>query len=118
MSALAIASEAVVYNVECRACGNIHQPRPKSPLWWQAKKHSEKGFLDAIRISGKECGCVEKPHLPDAPFRVLGFDWEGGAYDIPCLTFVEAVKLYIEYKYDTVFITGVSERVKNKLSFM
>jgi hypothetical protein len=118
MSALAPVSDTTEFNVECLSCCNVHQPRPKSSLWWQAKKRWEQGFIDALRINGEECGCIEKPYLPNAPFRVFGYDGMCEDFNIPCMTFVEAVQLYRRHTFDVVFITGVSDRVSDKLRYM
>src|SRR5579872_2125226 len=84
------------YNVFCRACGTVWQPGVRTSLWWQAKKRSEKGFLDALPVSGRECGCVRQPHDPDAPIRVFGYDDMCEDFDIPFHSIVDAVRKYRE----------------------
>lgn len=108
----------VRYNVVCNSCGQIFQPAVKRPLWWKAKKRADSGYLDALHISGEECGCVKKPEQPDAPFRVFGFDWDGQKYDIPCETFVEAVRTFRVFnRCGDAFIKGVSSAVEEKLKW-
>ena len=105
------------YTVVCTECGQDWQPLIRSPLWWRAKKKSDRGFLDALLISGKDCGCVKQPYRPEAPFRVIGYDDLYRDYDIPCDTFVKAINAYRERDHmgDIVFITGVSDVVKKRL---
>ena len=109
----------IVYNVVCSDCSQIFQPRPRSPLWWKAKQAADSGRLDAICISGEECGCVKKEYLPDAPFRVFGYTDMCEDFNVPCTTFVEAVKLYrrLDKEGCIVFITGVSDVVEDKLKY-
>lgn len=107
----------VRYNVECMDCGQVFTPTVRSALWWRAKKRDEQGYLDALRITGKDCGCVEQPARPDAPFRVFGYDDMCVDFDIPCDTFAIAVQKYrrLDRAGCVVFITGVSDAVEDKL---
>ena len=109
----------VVYNVVCSECGQIFQPRTRSPLWWKAKQATDSGRLDAISISGEECGCIRKQYLPNAPFRVFGYNDMCEDFDVPCATFVEAVNLYRRLNKEgcVVFINGVSDIVEDKLKY-
>lgn len=108
----------VQYNVVCGSCGNFFQPGARRPLWWKAKKHADKGYLDAVCISGYECGCEKRPENPDAPFRVFGIDWDMQKYDIPCKTFVEAIRTFRELqRCGDTFIKGVSPAVEEKLNW-
>ena len=112
-------SSSEVYQVECTQCGQVFVPPDNSPLWWKAKKRSEKGFLDALLVSGIECGCVEEKRQSNAPFRVFGYDGMCRDYDIPCHTFMEAIKTFRECDRagDIVFIKGVSESVEHRLKY-
>ena len=106
------------YNVECMVCGQVFTPTIRSSLWWQAKQREEQGYLDALRVSGKECGCIAQPVRPDAPFRVVGYDDMCVDFDIPCDTFVDVIKVCRQLGAgDTFFITGVSDAVSDKLCF-
>ncbi len=111
------ASPNPVYNVVCRNCYHLFTPIPRSQLWRRAAKYAEGNRLDAMTISGQECGCVEKIREPDAPFRVLGYTDDLQNYDIPFRTFTGAVRGFRrKYKNgDTVFIKGVSEEVQWRL---
>jgi hypothetical protein len=106
-----------LYNVECVDCGAVWQPLFKSSLWWQAKQREEKGFLDALRVSGRKCGCVKTPIQANAPFRVFGYDMECIEFDMPFFKLSEALKAFIEIKKtpDIVFITGISKAVQERL---
>lgn len=108
------------YVVTCSECGQDWEPLVHSPLWWRAKKKSDKGFLDALHVSGYDCECRKRPYRPDAPFRVTGYDDMCSDYDIPFDTFFTAVTAYIARKRmgDVVFITGVSRAVEEKLRHM
>lgn len=109
------------YVAHCIRCGAIFTPPPGSSLWWQAKQRAEKGCLDALSISGEECGCIKKPLRPDAPFRVFGYDDICTDFDIPCDTFVQAVKIFMELNKsgaNIVYISGVSQVVEEKLTYM
>ena len=101
------------YNVVCMACGQVFSPTPKSPLWWQAKVRAEQ-YLDALPVTGEECGCIPRQHCPEAPFRVFGYDAMCVDFDFPCETFARAVRIFRQRKNegDVVFITGVSEVVQ------
>ena len=109
--------KCVEYNVFCRSCDLVWQPGFKTPLWWRAKQYADSGKLDAISVSGEECGCIEKRIESDAPFRVFGYDGMCCDFDIPLPTFVSAVKRYIAHAKagDILFITGVSPRVQERL---
>lgn len=50
---------SITYNVVCRHCGNVFSPAEDTPLWQEAKRRAEKGFLDALHVEGEECGCIE-----------------------------------------------------------
>lgn len=106
------------YLVQCADCGSVFSPYLGSALWWKAKGHAAEGYLDAFRCSGAECGCVKEVKISDAPYRVFGYDDMCYDFDIPCDTFVEAVKAYRDNWFGVVFITGVSEPVRRKLRMM
>lgn len=109
------------YVAHCTRCGAIFTPPPGSSLWWQAKQRAEKGYLDALPVSGEQCGCVRKPLRPEALFRVFGFDYVCTDFDIPCDTFVQAVKIFMELNksgVNTLYISGVSRVVEEKLTYM
>ena len=105
------------YNVECMNCGQVFTPTIRSPVWWRAKKREEEGYLDALRITGEDCGCIEQPARPEVPFRVFGYDSMCVDFNIPCDTFVAAVQTYRRLNRTgcVVFITGVSNAVRQKL---
>lgn len=105
----------------CIHCSTIFTPPPGSSLWWQAKQRAEKGFLNAIPVSGEECGCIKKPLRPDAPFRVFGYDDICTDFDIPRDTFVQVVKIFMDLNKsgaNIVYISGVSRAVEEKLTYM
>ncbi len=106
------------YNVECMDCGQVFSVS-EGPLWWSTKKSSDEGRLDAIGVSGVECGCKRPVRNPDAPYRVFGFTDEGREYDTPFETFVTAVKAFrdIWNLGGTVFIKGVSPAVEDQLKY-
>jgi hypothetical protein len=110
------------YDVVCMSCDQVFQPLPRSPLWWQAKKSADGGRLDAITVTGEECGCEPKTVEPDAPYRVFGFNEFYEDFDRPFKIFTEAVSFYRrlvkENPLSTIFISGVSKRVSNKLEFI
>ncbi|MCX6703154.1 MAG: hypothetical protein NTV02_00485 [Candidatus Zambryskibacteria bacterium] len=110
----------VRYNVHCMECGSVWQPLAKSPLWWAAKQRAEKGFLDALHVSGKKCGCVKEERQPNAPFRVFGYDFDCRDFNIPFTTFMGPVKAFIEANKsgDVVFIQGVSSSVEQRLKMI
>lgn len=112
--------EEVRYNVHCVDCGSVWQPLFKSPLWWQAHQRAEKGYLDALHVSGEKCGCKKPVREPNAPFRVFGYDFECRDYDVPFHSFVAAAKAFISANRsgDTVFIHGVSDKVQQELAMM
>ncbi len=108
------------FNVVCRTCGDVWSPGLRSPLWWRAKKRADDGYLDALSVSGEECGCVkksEKPVKPDAPYRVFGYDDMCVDFNIPFTSFVEAAREYrsAAQQLCTVFISGVSPAVERRL---
>lgn len=105
------------YVVVCSECGQDWEPLVRSPLWWRAKKKADKGYLDALYVSGKDCGCVKECYHPDAPYRVIGYNWDCIDFNIPCNTFVEAIQAYRRHKMDTVFIKGVSKTVEDALEY-
>ena len=110
-----------IYNVECLDCGAVFNPAPQTPLWYQADQRAKKGFLDCVRVSGEKCGCVKKQSQPNAPFRVFGYDDMCKDFDVGFETFTAAVKKFIELNrvgMYTVFISGVSESVQSKLSWI
>lgn len=109
-----------VYNVECMNCEAVFIPLPKSRFWWMAKQHEERGFIDAVRITGKQCGCIHKPPLPGAPFRVLGYTDDCRDFDIPCNSFVTAARAFLNKSRNgcVVFIQGVSPSVEERLRWM
>lgn len=109
------------YNVWCEHCDAVFQPPVGSALWWQAKQRAEKGFLDAIYVSGVRHGCVtfRETREPEAPYRVFGYDCFLEDYDIPCQNFIEAVKIFkakCQCCLDVVFISGVSPAVRDRLT--
>ncbi len=107
------------YQVVCENCGQVWEPAVKTSLWWRAKKRDEKGYLDALWVSGTECGCIEPVVHPEAPFRVFGYDDMCHNYNIPCWSFLQAVKLFRKYDRsgDIVFIKGVSPKVEDRLTY-
>jgi hypothetical protein len=112
-------TEPVRFNVACGSCGDVFTPTLKSALWWKAKKRADMGYLDALRISGVECGCVTPLAHPNASFRVLGYDDLLRGYNIPFDKFTDAVREFRKARRDgeIVYITGVSEAVKSKLVY-
>ena len=108
-----------LYNVACFDCGDVFQPRIKSPLWWRCKQREDKGFLDAVHVYGEECGCRPKEVVrnPNAPFRVFGYDMLGENFDMSFNRMTDAMKAFIKLKQgpDIVFITGVSKVVQDRL---
>ena len=107
------------FNILCRACGSIWQPGARTRLWWQAKKRADDGKLDALAVSGEECGCVKAVREPEAPLRVFGYDDMCEDFDIPYYSFTDAVrkfrKLHANGGY-VVFISGVSPKVETMLN--
>jgi len=112
-------STNISFNVHCIQCGNVFSPRERTPLWWRAKQRADKGYLDALPCTEKDCGCerVEQKHEPDAPFRVSGFDMELNSFDVGLYTFSEAVKQFRHSldNFCTVSIQGVSPSVQRML---
>ena len=106
------------YNVECRSCEQVFSVNAGA-LWRRAKKAADAGRLDAITVSGVECGCKHPILNPDAPYRVFGFSDEGREYNTPYSTFTEAVNAFRDAFMlgKTVFIKGVSRAVKEKLIY-
>ena len=125
-------SKETLYNVVCINCDSVFfiqlhfrscisylnfQPLPKSSLWWQAKKYAEL-YLDALPISGEECGCLKKVREPNAPYCVFGFDDMCRDFDAPFTSFTKAVGMYLRLAREgmnIVFINGVSPSVEEKL---
>ena len=108
------------YNVECINCGCVFAPQVRSSLWWQAKKRDEQGYLDALHVNEEECGCVEPPAHPEAPIRVFGYDSLCEDFNYPFWSFTKAVQVFRSLQKDggnTVFITGVSTAVEDRLGF-
>ena len=68
-----MASSVTLYNGECMDCGQVFTPAGHSPLWWQAKQRADRGFLDALRIRWKSCGCIQEVENPNAPHS---FQWQ------------------------------------------
>lgn len=116
---MAINNDDVDYNVVCTDCGHVFQPAIGSPMWWQAKKRSTQGFLDALPVSGDKCGCIKKQTTKHHhPFCIFGYNDMFENFSIPCRSFVEAVKKYIELKRECtveVSIHGVSRAVLQRL---
>lgn len=108
------------YYVYCMDCGQDFSPAYMTSLWWQAKKHADHGYLDALLISGTKCGCKKKPSQPNAPFRVFGYDDLCVDFDVPHNGMIEAMKMYLECSRTgcVVFIKGVSRRVERRLATM
>jgi hypothetical protein len=104
------------YNAECISCGCVQSVYGGS-LWWKAKKNAERGYLDAIGISGVECGCERPLTEPNAPYRVFGWTDDGHTFNRPHFTFVGAVRDYIDNNsYGAMAnIIGVSQAVKERL---
>ena len=104
----------VRYNVECMNCGAVFTPPIQSPLWWRAKARGDDGYLDALHVSGVECGCVEKKILPNAPYRVFGYNDMCEDFDMSFKTSTAAVREYLKIRRVgrcIVFISGVSKTV-------
>lgn len=108
------------YNVCCVDCEAVYQPLVGSPRWWEAKQKAESGKLDALYIDGETHGCKSVAILPNAPYRVFGYDSMCSEYDMPLGTFVEAAKAFLDAQRhgDVVFIQGVSPRVEERLKQM
>jgi hypothetical protein len=106
-----------IYNVYCLDCEKILTPEVKSSLWWKAHKHSEKGTLDALCIRGEECGCIQETKNPEAPYRITGINIDSTEFDIPCKTFVDAIKTFraCVRNLAIAYIWGASRKVTNKL---
>jgi len=110
-----------VFNVECIACGSVFNPPAQSPLWWRAKKRGEEGFLDALHVTGEECGCEPQSVKPEASFRVFGYDALCEDFDMPFKTFVGAAREFLRLNRDggyVVFIDGVSDSVRQRLALL
>jgi hypothetical protein len=107
------------YNVQCVNCGSVWTAVPKSAQWWRGKQKADVGKLDAVRVTGEECGCIKKPQDPDAPFRIFGFGTEyGEEIDVPFHCFTSAVRAYRSAKKSgllDIWITGVSKPVEQRL---
>lgn len=108
------------YNVVCMNCDQSFAPQIRSRLWWRAKKRSELGMLDALPISGGECGCVNIPPEQNAPYRIRGYDHFGRDFDIPFYRFIDAVLKFIGMNQDgyVVFLKGVSPAVISRIETM
>jgi hypothetical protein len=96
----------VRYNVVCYECGQVWSPTVKSPLWWKAKQRSEQGYLDALHVSGEECGCKQPVAQPDAPFRVVGYDDMCRDFDIPYYSLVKAARKYLKLARDGMYVVS------------
>ena len=107
------------YAVRCISCEAVFTPGVRSPLWWQAKKYAEAGYIDALPISGENCGCCPKEEKsdPNAPYRVFGYDDIGNDFDLPFHSFTEAAKTCRDLNSSlcVVFISGVSSKVESRL---
>lgn len=112
-------AEHVDYNVQCISCGSVWQAVPKSSQWWRSKKCDEAGKLDAVHVTGEECGCVKEKREPNAPIRVFGFGTEyGEEFDVPYHSFTKAVSAYRSAKDSgilDIWISGVSKPVEYRL---
>ena len=108
--------EDSMYNVCCLQCGDVFQPAEGSYLWRRAEKRDEEGYLDALHVSGEECGCVE-PVVEAAPFRVFGYDGMCVDFSMSYDKFTEAVRAFVECLRggDVVFIEGVSDKTRSAL---
>lgn len=110
------------YNVVCERCEQVFQPPIRSPLWWQAKRYADAGFLSALCVSKDKCGCVVEVGkvCPDAPYRVLGFTDLCEDFDIPFYGLMPALQEFRELNRtgSTVFIKGVSPAVLDRLMAM
>lgn len=106
------------FNVVCIGCHSVWTPSARSRLWWKAKKRADQGYLDALPVTGEECGCVKEKREPDAPYRVFGFDDMCVEFDMPFTAFTDAVKEYLDASRGlcTVFIQGVSPKVEAQLA--
>jgi hypothetical protein len=105
------------YNVVCLDCGAVFVPRIRTPLWWRAKKLAESGRLDALHVSGEECGCVTPRKDPDAPYRVFGYQVDRD-FDIPFFSLTDALAKYRELAgsyFADVWISGISPRTQRLL---
>ena len=105
------------YTVGCLECGQYWQPAVGSRLWWKAHKLAETGRLDALHITGEECGCCKKTVNPNAPFRVFGFSDMGEEFDVPYNSIVKAAQAFIASSRAgcVVFISGLSITAERKL---
>lgn len=106
------------YQVWCESCGDVYTPQIKSPTWWKAKQRADKDFLDALCVSGTECGCVQKnPVISKESFGIIGYTMDCIDFTIKCKTFVDLCKAAKRMKNgDTFFIIGpVSQNVKDRL---
>ena len=112
--------QEVLYNVFCIDCGRDWTPNARSPLWWQAKKKADAGYLDALGVSGVKCGCAKAPHKPDALYRVVGIDFDCQGFDIPCDTMVEACRVFLRESLhgSSVFVTGLSVAVEQDIKLL
>ncbi len=97
-----------VYNVTCLACGRVWTPGQGSPLWWKASKRAQEGYLDALRVNSRDCGCKEPQALPEAPYRVMGYDDMCRDFDLPFDSLVQAAQKYLELErsggYVVIFV--------------
>ena len=116
-TAILSTADLPAYNVVCRTCNHVFSPARKSSLWWRAAKCAEGGRLNAMMISGEECGCVSTPVEPNAPFRLFGYDDLCRPFDIPLARFIDAVRGFkkLERTGCTVFISGISKEVRDRI---
>jgi hypothetical protein len=108
------------YNVFCQDCDQVWTPAVYSPLWWAAKQRADSGKLDALCCTGKQCGCIKPQDMPDAPYRVFGYNDLCEDFDFPLFTFVDAVKKYREFERAggyVVFIEGISHETRLQIDF-
>jgi hypothetical protein len=107
------------YQVWCESCGSVYTPPIHSATWWKAKQRADEGFLDALCVSGTECGCVEKrPVISEENFGIIGYTMDCFDFTIKCKTFVDLCKAARQMKNgDTFWIIGpVSQAVKDRLT--
>lgn len=105
------------FKVVCIGCHSVWTPSARSRLWWKAQKRADQGYLDALPVTGQECGCVKEKRESNAPYRVFGFDDMCVEFDMSFTSFTDAVKeyLYASRGLYVVFIQGVSLKVEARL---